>query len=200
MARNVAAELGVGTAEPFRYRNRGAFVNLGRYKAVGRLGRFTFSGFPAWWMARTYHLSQIPGTARKIRAVVVLNMAAGVINLALNIILIPRYGPLGAAIGTSTTLVAHNVFKQFALARTTSIRLLEWRAAKVYLAVAAATLAVWLFEVVFSPPFVVALGAAALASLAVLLASRHALEAAEMFPEVARLPLIRRLVPAAKTA
>ena len=70
MARNVAAELGVGKAEPFRYRNRGAFVNLGRYKAVGRLGRFTFSGFPAWWMARTYHMSQIPGTARKIRAVV----------------------------------------------------------------------------------------------------------------------------------
>ncbi len=70
VARNVAAELGVGKAEPFGYRNKGAFVNLGRYKAVGRLGRFTFSGFPAWWMARTYHMSQIPGTARKIRAVV----------------------------------------------------------------------------------------------------------------------------------
>jgi NADH dehydrogenase len=66
----VAAEVGVGSARPFRYRNRGAFVNLGRYKAVGRLGRFTFSGFPAWWLARTYHMSQIPGTARKVRAVV----------------------------------------------------------------------------------------------------------------------------------
>jgi NADH dehydrogenase len=70
VARNVAAELGIGRPAPFRYRNKGAFVNLGRYKAVGRLGRFTFSGFPAWWMARTYHMSQIPGTARKIRAVV----------------------------------------------------------------------------------------------------------------------------------
>ena len=37
---------------------------------MGRLGRFTFSGFLAWWLARTYHMSQIPGTARKIRAVV----------------------------------------------------------------------------------------------------------------------------------
>jgi NADH dehydrogenase len=70
VARNVAAELGVGEAQPFGYRNKGAFVNLGRYKAVGQLGRFTFSGFPAWWLARTYHLSQIPGTARKVRAVV----------------------------------------------------------------------------------------------------------------------------------
>ena len=27
------------------------------------------SGFPAWWAARTYHVSQIPGLARKLRAV-----------------------------------------------------------------------------------------------------------------------------------
>ena len=70
VARNMAAELGIGKPAPFRYRSKGAFVNLGRYKAVGRLGRFTFSGFLAWWMARTYHMSQIPGIARKIRAVV----------------------------------------------------------------------------------------------------------------------------------
>ena len=46
-----------------------AFVNLGRYKAVGQIGDRTFRGFPAWWMARTYHMSQIPGAARKVRAV-----------------------------------------------------------------------------------------------------------------------------------
>jgi hypothetical protein len=39
------------------------------YKAVGRVGRLTFSGILAWWMARTYHLSQIPGAIRKLRAV-----------------------------------------------------------------------------------------------------------------------------------
>jgi NADH dehydrogenase len=68
-ARNIAAELGVGAARPFDYRSRAAFVNLGRYKAVGRLGRLTFRGFLAWWLARTYHMSQIPGLARKVRAV-----------------------------------------------------------------------------------------------------------------------------------
>jgi O-antigen/teichoic acid export membrane protein len=131
----------------------------------------------------------------KIRAVVLLNVAAGVLNLALNLVLIPRYGPLGAAIGTTTTLVVHNVLKQVALARTTSIRLLEWRAAKVYQVVAVATAAVWLFEVVLGPPLVVALAVAGVASVLVLLASRHSLEAGETFPELARLPLIRRLVP-----
>jgi NADH dehydrogenase len=67
--RNVAAALGVGRPAPFSYRSRGQFVNLGRYKAVAKVGRRTFRGFPAWWLARTYHMSQIPGTMRKVRAV-----------------------------------------------------------------------------------------------------------------------------------
>jgi NADH dehydrogenase len=69
-ARNIAAELGVGRARRFEYRGNAAFVNLGRYKAVGRVGGRKFRGFPAWWMARTYHMSQIPGVARKARAVI----------------------------------------------------------------------------------------------------------------------------------
>jgi NADH dehydrogenase len=69
-ARNIAAELGVGSARPFEYRGNASFVNLGRYKAVGRVGGRKFRGFPAWWMARTYHMSQIPGVARKARAVI----------------------------------------------------------------------------------------------------------------------------------
>jgi NADH dehydrogenase len=68
-ARNIAAELGVGSPRPFEYRGQAAFVNLGRYKAVGRIGDRTFRGFPAWWLARTYHMSQIPGSARKVRAI-----------------------------------------------------------------------------------------------------------------------------------
>jgi NADH dehydrogenase len=69
VARNVAAALGVGTPARFDYHNRGQFVNLGRYKAVAKIGNRTFRGFPAWWLARTYHMSQIPGTMRKVRAV-----------------------------------------------------------------------------------------------------------------------------------
>jgi NADH:quinone reductase (non-electrogenic) len=70
VAHNIAAELGVGRARRFEYRGNAAFVNLGRYKAVGRVGGRKFRGFPAWWMARTYHMSQIPGVARKARAVI----------------------------------------------------------------------------------------------------------------------------------
>jgi NADH dehydrogenase len=74
-ARNIAAQLGIGSAKPFDYRSEASFVNLGRYKAVGRIGSRTFRGFPAWWMARSYHMSQIPGAARKFHAV--LDWTAG---------------------------------------------------------------------------------------------------------------------------
>jgi NADH dehydrogenase len=71
VARNVACELGVATSpRRFHYLGREAFVNLGRYKAVGKIGPLKFRGFLAWWMARSYHMSQIPGLARKIRAIV----------------------------------------------------------------------------------------------------------------------------------
>jgi NADH:ubiquinone reductase (H+-translocating) len=67
--RNIAASLGRGLPSPFTYKTKGQFVNLGRYQAVARVGGVTLRGFPAWWLARTYHVSQIPGRARKVRAV-----------------------------------------------------------------------------------------------------------------------------------
>jgi NADH dehydrogenase len=69
VAANIAAEIGIGAPKTFDYTDSASFVNLGRYKAVGKIGDRTFRGFPAWWMARTYHMSQIPGLPRKIRAV-----------------------------------------------------------------------------------------------------------------------------------
>jgi len=68
-ARNMAAGLGIGKERAFNYHSRGAFVNLGRHKAVASGPGVTLSGFPAWWAARTYHVSQMPGAARKLHAV-----------------------------------------------------------------------------------------------------------------------------------
>src|SRR3954447_4999186 len=75
VARNIAAELGIGSPRRFDYRSEAPFVELRPYKGGGGVGERTFRGFPAWWMARTYHMSQIPGAARKFRAV--LDWTAG---------------------------------------------------------------------------------------------------------------------------
>jgi NADH:ubiquinone reductase (H+-translocating) len=69
VARNIAAQVGIGDPEPFTYESQASFVNLGRYKAVGRIGDRKFRGFPAWFLARSYHMSQIPGYGRKAHAI-----------------------------------------------------------------------------------------------------------------------------------
>lgn len=66
-ARNVAAVLGVGTPAPFRYRNRGLAVTLGRGVGTAQIRRLCFRGRLAWWMGRSYHLVMMPGLARKAR-------------------------------------------------------------------------------------------------------------------------------------
>ena len=71
-----------------------------------------------------------------MRSIVLINVAAAVTNLVLNLVLIPLYGPLGAAIGTTTTLILHNVLKQVALNRTTGISPFDTRYARVYAVIA----------------------------------------------------------------
>lgn len=67
--RNVAADLGVGQAAPFRYHNRGLAVTLGKREGTAQVLGRTFTGFLAWWMGRSYHLIMTPGAARRARVV-----------------------------------------------------------------------------------------------------------------------------------
>jgi NADH:quinone reductase (non-electrogenic) len=70
VARNVAAEIGNGRVQPFRYRTLGVFVDMGRFQAVASTLGIKWRGFPAWFLARTYHLAWMPGVKRKMRLVI----------------------------------------------------------------------------------------------------------------------------------
>ena len=67
VARNVAAALGTGRRRKFSYKTLGVFVDMGRRKAVAETVGIKWRGFPAWFLARTYHLAMMPGVARKLR-------------------------------------------------------------------------------------------------------------------------------------
>ena len=67
---NVAADLGAGTRERFRYRNRGLAVTLGKHQGTAQVKRFVFTGPLAWWMGRSYHLLMLPGSVRRARIVI----------------------------------------------------------------------------------------------------------------------------------
>jgi NADH dehydrogenase len=69
VAHSVAATMSGGKPRKFRYRTLGVFVDLGRHKAVATMLGVRLRGFPAWFMARTYHLASMPGVARRLRLV-----------------------------------------------------------------------------------------------------------------------------------
>jgi NADH:ubiquinone reductase (H+-translocating) len=67
VARNVVATLAGGVPKPFRYRTKGVVAELGGSKAVAITLGIRWRGFPAWLIARTYHLLLMPGLGRKLR-------------------------------------------------------------------------------------------------------------------------------------
>jgi len=58
-----------GDPKPYGYRMLGQVATLGRYKGIAELPGLRLRGFPGWWVARTYHLYQLPLLSRKLRVV-----------------------------------------------------------------------------------------------------------------------------------
>ena len=69
-AHNVAATVGRGRIRPFTYKTLGVFVDMGRKQAVAETLGIKWRGAPAWFLARSYHLLQLPGAARKARLLI----------------------------------------------------------------------------------------------------------------------------------
>jgi NADH dehydrogenase len=69
LAKNLTATLKGRRPSPFRYRNMGQLVSLGRYKGVARVLGLRLRGFPAWFLHRSYHVSRIPTFNRKVRVI-----------------------------------------------------------------------------------------------------------------------------------
>jgi NADH:ubiquinone reductase (H+-translocating) len=67
---NVAAAIGGGRPRAFTYKTLGVFVDMGHRKAVAEIVHIKWRGFPAWFLARTYHLAMMPGIKRQLRLMV----------------------------------------------------------------------------------------------------------------------------------
>jgi NADH:ubiquinone reductase (H+-translocating) len=69
LGRNIAATLTGGPLEPFRHRNLGQLASLGRFKGAAKVLGVRVTGFPAWWLHRSYHILMMPTLSRKSRIV-----------------------------------------------------------------------------------------------------------------------------------
>jgi NADH dehydrogenase len=65
----IACELVLGgnpPRPPFRYRDKGTMATIGRSAAVARIGRYEFSGYPAWLAWLGVHLIFLIGFRNKL--------------------------------------------------------------------------------------------------------------------------------------
>ena len=129
----------------------------------------------------------------RLRYTVTIDFLAMLISLGLSLILIPRYGAMGAAIGTCGTLVAYNVLNHLGLKFATKINLFNWHYLRVYVSIGLGTLALAVFQRLVSPPIYFGLVLAGLISLIVLWTNRYVLNIEQTFPELLRFKLVRIL-------
>ena len=127
----------------------------------------------------------------KIRYVMTIDLLACVASLALHLLLIPRYGVMGAAISTSVAVIIYNVLKQTGLRLVVGVSPFDRQYAPFYLTLLGAASGLLLVGFFTPPNIFVATAAAGSVSLVVLALGRKKLRVAETFPELVRLPLMR---------
>lgn len=136
----------------------------------------------------------------KLRFIVMINILAALGNIAINLVLIPRYGALGAAWGTCATMVLHTLLKQAGLRLGTGISLFEWKYLRVYISIVLGATGLFVAQSLLpknyslTEPYVyLGFGLAASVALVVVGLNRKLLNVGQTFPELLRFPLMRRL-------
>ena len=75
VARNILATIKGRRVRPFKHRNLGVFVPLGRFSAAAEVMGLKVSGILAWWLYRSYYLYQLPRLDRKVKVLIDWNLA-----------------------------------------------------------------------------------------------------------------------------
>ena len=125
-------------------------------------------------------------TFNKVRITVGIDIAAVVLNIALNLVLIPRWAAVGAAVGTCVTLIVHNLLKQIGLRRFTSVPGMSRPYLHVYGILFGIPCLLLLAQRALPSSLWVALTLSAIGSLIILWVARAHLAVATTFPELER--------------
>lgn len=161
------------------------YADSGPVLAVMSLGYFVFAALG---------LSHLTLKASgRLRLIVATDLIAIVLTVALELLLIPRFGPMGAAAAVAIVIIVHILIIQVALAVQGEFRLFPREHLTVFaLAVSSGLALMWLVRSGVAPAWAaLALGAAVWVVLVLLM--RRRLDVGDSFPEILRLPLVGRL-------
>jgi O-antigen/teichoic acid export membrane protein len=130
----------------------------------------------------------------RIRFLVCVNVFIAAFNIALCLLLAQKYAAVGVAAANLSALVVQNLLVQWQLRRALGTAFIDRSCVRVYLVILGCAAALWAFQSLVDPGLVIGVVAVAAASVVVMLASRSALELADTFPELRRVPVVRWLV------
>ncbi|MEZ4744847.1 MAG: oligosaccharide flippase family protein [Calditrichia bacterium] len=130
----------------------------------------------------------------KVRYVVIINVIAVVINLILNLILIPAYGALGATAATAFSMIVHNILKQGGLKLASGISVFDLRYLSFYGELIAGVMLLYLIQLFVTHNLFVLLGLTAIVTIVILKLSQHQLQIEENFPELLKIPGIKHIL------
>lgn len=130
----------------------------------------------------------------RVGYIVLVDVITTLLSLGLSLLLIPRFGALGAAISASSTLVIYNLLNHTGLLLRTGIDLFQWRYLRVYLSIVGSALVIFFLQEILGLHFVVSILLAGVVSLALVRFNRRVLDILGMFPELGKLPLMRPLL------
>jgi O-antigen/teichoic acid export membrane protein len=131
----------------------------------------------------------------KIRLMVILNIVTPIIIVAFNLLLIPRYGAVGAAVATSAGMITQNLLRQLTLwFAGGGISFFEKRFVSFFLVLGSSAISLYLIQLFTPNNIYVAITLALTVSTFVLWLVKKHLKIADTFPEILRLPVVGRLL------
>lgn len=130
----------------------------------------------------------------KVKNIFVNDVMTALVAILLNLALVPKYGALGGAVATSTTLVVQNVLNQISLVRIGAVQLIDWTYARAYGLIMSTAAGLLTLQLVLESPLHIGLLYAALASLFVVRMNIEILDIKTNFPELLRFAPVRRLI------
>ncbi len=130
---------------------------------------------------------------KRLRYITVISVLGVLLNVVLNLVLIPRFGATGAAIGTAASLIIYNLLMQVGLLRASNFNAFQRGYLPIYLTIALSAAGLFFFEFYSSVSLYVALPLAGCVSVIVFVAAKKKLRIMEVFPELHSLPFARLL-------
>ncbi len=128
-----------------------------------------------------------------VRTIVGIDLATALASFAIYLAVIPPYGAMGAAVGTTVTLVAQGVAYHLAARRAGAVGTQGASAVRLLGGIALASAALVGVQLALAPPLWLGVALVVLSWAVLLVLARGALDIAGSFPEIRRVPVLGAL-------